>query len=355
MRSHIAVLAHPSPLSRRPHRLLRLWITGLAVLGFGTCTWFYLSQTGGRDPVSPRDALASLARPDGSPGAGGAASAVSPRARADADDEVYELANASLMRRTLSLIQNLYLEADSLSPSALFVSGIEGLASAAPDALWVPAHDEVPDALMIGRRVLLLKPDTLTSLQDLGDAFARVFSFYLQAREIEVEDAQIEYATIKGMLTQLDHPSQLLIDDRLDDFKTRSRGTLSGIGCRMGMRQEEPTVLKVLEGSPSATAGLHEGDRVARIDGESTTNMGLSEVVNRLRGAAGTWVSLDVKRGEKPELLSFRILRDHIKIENVDAQGLPGDIGYVRITNFNEETLSNFRTHLDKVAPFGRA
>lgn len=267
------------------------------------------------------------------------------------DANGYLLENAQLLKRTLALIESRYLEAPTLKGPELFVAGIEGLVRFAPDCLWVPPSPDRPGALMVGRRVLLLEPASVETLDALGKAFEGIFRFYLQARELDPDPVEAEYAVIRGMLTRLDRPTMLLVGNRLDEFKIRNRGAISGIGCTVGIRSERPTILKIVEDSPSASSGLKVGDQLLRIDGESTLNMGTSDVVSRIRGPSGTWVVLDIQRGTDPSPLRLRIMRDRVKLENVEAARLESDIGYVHITNFNDETLSNFRTRVARIAP----
>lgn len=268
-----------------------------------------------------------------------------------ANDDNYSLPQAALLKKTLGLLDSRYLETPNLKMSELFVAGVEGLVRTTADCLWVPPTEARPGALMVGRRVLLLDPSSVTSLESLGNTFARIFTFYLQARELPGEDVEVEYAVIRGILGRLDRPTMLLVGTRLDEFKIRNRGAISGIGCTVGIRGQFPVILKVQEDGPSVMAGLRVGDKLLRIDGNATTNMNTNDVVSRIRGQSGTWVVLDVQRGDDPTPLRLRIMRDRVKIENVEAQRLDHDIGYVRITNFNDETLSNFRTRLAKVAP----
>lgn len=288
---------------------------------------------------------------DGRGGSAGPTNPAPAATPAGGDGTDYVLTNATLLKRTLSLLESRYLEAPNLQMPDLFVAGLEGLVRTTPDCLWVPGTDARPGALMVGRRVLLLDPSTVTSFELLGNTFARVFAFYLQSREIEGEDVDVEYAVIRGILGRLDRPTMLLVGNRLDEFKIRNRGAISGIGCTVGIRGDFPVILKIQEDGPSVAAGLKVGDKLLRIDGNATTNMTTSDVVARIRGQSGTWVVLDVQRGDDPTPLRLRIMRDRVKIENVEALRLDRDIGYVRISNFNDETLSNFRTRLARVAP----
>ncbi len=262
----------------------------------------------------------------------------------------YDLVAAKLVHRTISLLDARYLHPEDLDAPALFAAGVAGLARKAPDALWVEPDGDLPGALLVGQRTLLLDPTTIGTLDDISARFSSVFAFYLQSRQLEMDDIELEYAAIDGMLDSLDRPTRLLVDRRLDAFNLRSRGTLSGIGCRIGRRQDEATVVEVLEGGPAMEAGLREGDRILRVDGESTVNMPIQDLVQRIRGPVGSPVTLDIRRGtHPPRHLAFTMIRRKILLENVEVLLLPNHVGYLRITNFNDQTLHNFRERLPRL------
>ncbi len=309
-------------------------------------------------PPSPWGKLLARARVEEKPSGHPAQHTPVPRSGTPARDHAsqdrktaaYDLVSAALVRRTVGLLETLYLHPEDLEPATLLAAGVAGLARKAPDALWVEPRDDLPGAFMVGRRTLLLDLEAPRKLKDLPDVFSGIFAFYLQAREIDLEDVKAEYAVISGMLGALDRPTRLLVDNRLDAFNLRSRGTLSGIGCRIGRRQDEATVVEVLEGGPAAEVGLREGDRILRVDGESTVNMPIRDLVDRIRGPVGTQVTLDIRRGTSPPRdLTFTLTRRKIRLENVEVLMLPNQVGYLRITNFNDQTVHNFRERLAKL------
>lgn len=351
-------------------RALRLHITGLLLFGMTLCFTAFLLQRGVllpqgffsqrsaartsdelvRQPAQPaepvagaeRDALVQAA-PVKSEGRSSASSA---------DGHDYILEQGVFLKKTLSWLDTRYLESSLLSPPQLLEAGLEGLARVADDVLWTPPTGERPGALLVGRRTLMLQPTHVESLSVLATEFTRVLTFYKQARELlPDDDVEIEYAVIRGVLSRLDRPTMLLAGNRLDEFKIRSKGSISGIGCTVGIRNEKPTVVKVVEDSPSAAAGLQVDDRIVRIDGVSTVNMGTNDVVTRIRGISGTWVVLDIERGKEPTTIRMRIMRDRVKLDNVEVALLDNGIGYVSLANFSDETLSNFRMRLSKIAP----
>lgn len=260
-----------------------------------------------------------------------------------------------LVEQTLILLDAHYLLTDRLAPQALFKGAVQRLAAVADDGLYIPSEDGGPDTLLIGHRTILLEPATLQTRESLGEALYQVGSFYRQAtvfRDIET-DRELEYTFIRGMLATLDSPTRLLVDAGLESFQVRSKGSLIGVGMVLRLKDGRPYVREVVDGGPSARGGVKTGDRILRIDSESTLDMPMSEVVGRLRGELRTQVKIEVDRVGVEEPLSFVLTRARVKVENVKIARLDGDVGYLEITNFSDRTLSNFRRQFDALEEGG--
>jgi carboxyl-terminal processing protease len=124
------------------------------------------------------------------------------------------------------------------------------------------------------------------------------------------------------------------------DFNNELNGTFSGIGAELGQDSDgNLVVMSPIDGFPAAKAGLRAQDVVTAIDGASTSGMSVDTAVNKIRGNKGTKVTLKVIR-DKTQQLSFTITRDNIKVPSVNYKILDGNIGYMQITQFSDDTSS---------------
>ncbi|GAN32790.1 MAG: PDZ domain-containing protein [Candidatus Brocadia sp. AMX2] len=159
----------------------------------------------------------------------------------------------------------------------------------------------------------------------------------------------IEYTAINGMLTQLDPHSVILPPKEFNEFKIGTTGKFGGLGMVVGLREGVLTVISPIEGTPAARAGMKAGDRIIEIDGESTVNMNLTESVGKLRGDPGTAVTLSVftEKAAQPKLVTLK--REIIVIPTVESASLEGDLGYIKIRNFQDDTSQCLNEHLKRL------
>jgi carboxyl-terminal processing protease len=169
-------------------------------------------------------------------------------------------------------------------------------------------------------------------LKVFADVFERVRAEYVE----EVTDEQLIEAAIQGMLTDLDPHSAYLDADSFKDMQVQTRGEFGGLGIEVTMENGLVKVVSPIDETPAFRAGIEAGDLITHIDGEPVMGLDLSEAVDLMRGPVGTTIGITVRRGEE-EPFDVTIERDVITVQSVRSR-LEGDIGYVRITAFNEQT-----------------
>jgi len=168
-----------------------------------------------------------------------------------------------------------------------------------------------------------------------SDAVTTVQSDYKK----EVEPKQLVYGALEGMLSSLDGYSQFMDPESLKELEVETKGEFGGLGLEIGIRDDILTVVAPLYGTPAERAGLKAGDKIVRIDGESTQDIKLTDAVKKLRGKPGSKIALTVLREGEEKLLDFSIERSIIKLESIsEARLIDGGIGYVRLTEFQEKT-----------------
>jgi carboxyl-terminal processing protease len=170
-----------------------------------------------------------------------------------------------------------------------------------------------------------------------GDVFERVRRDYVE----EVSDKQLIESAIAGMLQSLDPHSAYLDPESYADMQVDTKGEFGGLGIEVTMDGGFVKVISPIDDTPAAQAGVRAGDLITQIDHESVMGLALSEAVDRMRGPVGTDITITIRRGNK-DSFDVSLKRAVIKIRSVRSR-VEGDIGYLRITSFSEQTDANLR------------
>ena len=196
--------------------------------------------------------------------------------------------------------------------------------------------------------------------KQLADLYAQVelFSYALTTIQSEyVEEKtpkELIYGSLRGMLSSLDPHSQFLDPDDYKDLKTETQGRFGGLGIEISIRDGLLTVVTPIEDTPAWKAGMMAGDRIVKIEKDLTKDMTLSDAVKKLRGDPGTEVHITVLREKEFKIHEFTIVREIIKIQDIkDTQVLKDNIGYVRLTEFREDSYQQIRKALQELKENG--
>jgi carboxyl-terminal processing protease len=176
------------------------------------------------------------------------------------------------------------------------------------------------------------RSDTYRQLKLFGDVFERVRADYVE----KVGDKDLIEAAIQGMLSDLDPHSSYLSKENFQEMQVQTQGEFGGLGIEVTMEQGVVKVVSPIDETPAAKAGIRAGDLIIALDGEPVTGLSLSDAVDRMRGKVGTEIELTIRRGQQ-EPFEVTIEREKITIQSVRSKTF-GDVGYLRITTFNEQT-----------------
>ncbi|MFA4966925.1 MAG: S41 family peptidase [Candidatus Margulisiibacteriota bacterium] len=156
--------------------------------------------------------------------------------------------------------------------------------------------------------------------------------------EKKVDDTSLVYGSIKGLLASLNDPYTRFMEPKnYKEMRIRLKGSYSGIGIYIGMKDNQLTVISPIFGTPADKAGLKSKDKIMTIDGKSTKDMSLDEAVSMIRGPQGSPVKLGIIRGAAKEAKEYIIKRDKIVIKSVEFKMLQDKIAYLKLTTFEKQ------------------
>jgi carboxyl-terminal processing protease len=177
--------------------------------------------------------------------------------------------------------------------------------------------------------------DTYRQLDLFGEVFERVRADYVD----EVSDQKLIEAAITGMLSSLDPHSSYMNAKNFQDLQVEVQGQFGGLGLEVTMENGLVKVVSPIDDTPAAKAGLKPDDLIVAIDGQQVQGMTLADAVNKMRGPVDSEIKLTIKRtGRDP--FDVTLKRAIVKIQSVKSQSEGDDVGYIRITSFNEQTDS---------------
>ncbi|WP_244271233.1 S41 family peptidase [Thalassospira sp. GB04J01] len=192
--------------------------------------------------------------------------------------------------------------------------------------------------------------ETYRLLNLFGDVFEQVKTKYVE----KVDDKQLIEAAINGMLTSLDPHSSYLNMDNFEEMQVDTRGEFGGLGIEVTMEEGFVKVISPIYDTPAEKAGLQPGDFITHIDGTAIRGKTLNDAVEMMRGKVNTDIILTIIRKGEQAPFDVTLTRAVIKIQSVRAE-VKEDIGYIRITKFNEQTFSGLQRAIgdmrDQIGP----
>lgn len=187
--------------------------------------------------------------------------------------------------------------------------------------------------------------DTYRQLNLFGDVFERVRAHYVD----DVTDKELVEAAINGMLVNLDPHSSYLNSDAFKEMQVQTKGEFGGLGIEVTMENGIVKVVSPIEDTPAYKAGVQAGDYITHLDDKPIVGLTLSEAVERMRGKVGEPIKITIRRADSAEALDITIVRDTIRIQPVKHELFNDDVGYIRVTTFNQNTASAVRKAVEKI------
>ncbi len=213
---------------------------------------------------------------------------------------------------------------------------------AATHPLWAQPVGGADETVILQSGGPEVTPDTYRQLNLFSEVFERVRRDYVKP----VTDKQLVEAAVNGMLTNLDPHSSYMNADDFKNMQVQTRGEFGGLGIEVTMDNGLVKVVSPIDDTPAAKANIKPNDYIVAIDGQPVMGLTLTEAVDKLRGKPQSRVTLAIAR-EKQDPFDVTLTRDVIRIRSVKSE-MKGDVGYLRITQFNEQTTDNSRAALRK-------
>ncbi|MCS6897844.1 MAG: S41 family peptidase, partial [Nitrospira sp.] len=176
--------------------------------------------------------------------------------------------------------------------------------------------------------------ETYEELKTFSEVLNQIQRHYVD----ETKPKELIQGAIRGMLATLDPHSAYMTPEMYKEMQVETKGEFGGVGIQIGVKDNRLAVIAPIEGTPAHRAGIKAGDFIIKVNDETTKDLTLMDAVQKMRGPKGSKVSLTVQREGMPEPLVFTLIRDTIKIESVKSKIIENNLGYVRLTQFQEST-----------------
>jgi carboxyl-terminal processing protease len=178
-----------------------------------------------------------------------------------------------------------------------------------------------------------------SQLNLFGDVFERVKADYVE----KPDDGKLIEGAINGMITSLDPHSRYMNEQAWRDMQETTHGEFGGLGIEVTMEDGLVKVVSPMDGTPAAKAGVMSGDLITSIDGDAVQGLTLEQAVNKMKGPVHTSTKLKIERKGADKPIDVTIQREIIQVKPVSFHTTGGDIGYIRISSFNEQTTDGLR------------
>ena len=184
---------------------------------------------------------------------------------------------------------------------------------------------------------------TETDIYKKIDLFSEVLEKINNEYVEDVNQGEAMDAAINGVLQSLDPYSSYMSPEMLEEMQTETKGEFGGLGIEVGMEAGVVKVISPIDGSPAEEVGVKAGDYIVKINGTQVQGKTLSEAVDLMRGPVGSEIEITVRRIGLRKAITFNIIRDIIEIKSVKSKVLKDEVGYVRLTSFNDNSSDQLK------------
>ena len=187
--------------------------------------------------------------------------------------------------------------------------------------------------------------DIYKKIDIFGEVLEKINKEYVD----EIDQSESMDSAINGLLQSLDPYSAYMSPEIFDEMQTETSGEFGGLGIEVSMESGVVKVISPIDDTPASRAGIKAGDYIVKIDNIQVQGKSLTEAVDLMRGPVGSGIELTVRRIGEKKALTFNIIREIIEIKSVRAELLDQNIGYIRLTSFNENSGQQIKKEINKL------
>src|SRR6202140_2989353 len=202
-----------------------------------------------------------------------------------------------------------------------------------------------PHAVFVGASAKAVSSVTYQQLNLFGDVFERVRADYVE----KPDDNKLVQSAINGMLAGLDPHSSYMDPNSFRDIQVQTRGEFGGLGIEVTMEDGLVKVVAPIDETPAAKAGVMANDIITKLDDEQVQGLTLNQAVEKMRGPVNTKIKLTIMRKGADKPVDVTIVRDVIRVKSVRSHSEGDDVGYIRITQFNEQTTDGLKQAINEL------
>ena len=187
--------------------------------------------------------------------------------------------------------------------------------------------------------------DIYKKIDLFGEVLEKINKEYVD----EINQSKSMDSAINGLLQSLDPYSAYMSPEIFNEMQTETSGKFGGLGIEVSMEAGVVKVISPIDDTPASKAGIKAGDYIVKINEIQVQGKSLSEAVDLMRGPVGSGIELTVRRSGVKKALKFNIIREIIQIQSVKADLLEKNIGYIRLTSFNENSDTQIKKQIKKL------
>ncbi len=248
----------------------------------------------------------------------------------------HDLSALKIFNYTLVRIKDRYVDPSRIEPKKMLYAALDSVQFNIPEVLVEPDVARNKVAVAVNDKKEVFDTDDVDSPWRLSAKLRRIFRFIESNMNAGADLAKVEYAAVNGMLSTLDPHSILMDPEQARDMDVSTSGKFGGLGIVIRMIDRRLMVVKPMKDTPAWKKGIKAGDHIVKINGEPTENLTSNEAVDRMRGDPKTGVTLWIERKGQDSVMRFDLVRDVIKVYQVEHKLLDHGVGYIRVKQFSK-------------------
>ena len=199
--------------------------------------------------------------------------------------------------------------------------------------------------LNLNKTVISAEIDIYKKIDLFGEVLEKINKEYVD----EIDQSESMDSAINGLLQSLDPYSAYMSPKIFDEMQTETSGEFGGLGIEVSMEAGVVKVISPIDDTPASRAGLKAGDYIVKINDVQVQGKSLSEAVDLMRGPVGSGIELTVRRRGERKALTFNIIREVIQVQSVKSEIIDENIGYIRLTSFNDNSSDQIEKQIEKL------